>query len=243
MVGAAEAADLVVVDRAGEIGEQRVVDVDGAPRLHLAHVVDDFGDLVPGGHHREHQGVHRVVGDGERVARVEERTVHQEADVGDPRDVRVDHRVQLAVHLYVEARRGEGVAVSDGVHAAGEGRGEPVRDAAQGPDLGGRVGVQGGAQPPLVEVVGVLVRHQDRVGADRGVLFGEAARVDGERPPVLLQTDAGVRLLGQCQVHGVHGVHGPHPATGGVAFLPESRSGRRRRRRRRRAPRSTRRSA
>ena len=65
----------------------------------------------------------------------------------------------------------------------------------QGPDLGGRVGLQGRPQPLLVEVVGVLVRDEDRVRADRGVLLAEAAGVDDERAPVLLQADAGVRLL------------------------------------------------
>jgi hypothetical protein len=52
---AAERADLAVVDRAGEVGEQGVVDVVGALRLDLADVVDDLGDLAPGGHDREHQ--------------------------------------------------------------------------------------------------------------------------------------------------------------------------------------------
>ena len=134
------------------------------------------------------------LGDGERVAGVEDATaVHEVADVGDPRDVRVDHGVQLAVDLDVEAGGGERVAVADGVHAAREGGGELLRDAAQGPELGGRVGLQGGPQPALVEVVGVLVGDQDGVRAERRVRLAEAARVDDERPPVLLQTDAGVR--------------------------------------------------
>ena len=78
----------------------------------------------------------------------------------------MDDGVQFAVHLDVEAGGGEGVAVADGVHPAGEGGGELVGDAAQGPDPGGRVGLQGGPQPVLVEVVGVLVGDQDDVGAD-----------------------------------------------------------------------------
>ena len=155
-------ADLAVVDRAGEVGEQGVVDVDGALRRDLAHVVDDLGDLVPRGVHGQHQRLDRAVRDGEGVARVEDRPVDEVADVGDPRDVRVDHGVQLAVHLDVEAGRGEGVAVADRVHPAREGRGDLLGDAAQRPDLGGRVGVQRRPQPVLVEVVGVLVGDQDR---------------------------------------------------------------------------------
>ncbi|GAA3077254.1 hypothetical protein GCM10020254_21650 [Streptomyces goshikiensis] len=94
---------------------------------------------------------------------MEERTLHEVADVGDAGDVRVDHGVQLAVHLDLEPGGGEGVAVTDGVDAAGIGRGQLLGDAAQGPQGGGRVRVEGGAQPALVVVVGVLVRDEQGV--------------------------------------------------------------------------------
>src|SRR5690606_30632495 len=125
VIGAAEGPDLPVVDRAGEVGEQGVVDVVGALGAHLTDVVDDLGDLVPGGHDRRQQRAHGAVGDGRRVTGVEDRAaVHEVADVGDARDVRVDHGVQLAVHRDVKAGGREGVTVPDRVHAPGEGRGE-----------------------------------------------------------------------------------------------------------------------
>ncbi len=112
-------------------------------RLHLADVVDDLGDLVPGSHDREHQRLDRLLGHGEGVALVEDATTVDEiADVRDARDVRVDHGVQFTVHLDVEARGGERVAATDGVHTAREGRGDLLRDRLQRPDLGRRVGLQ-----------------------------------------------------------------------------------------------------
>ena len=137
-----------------------------------------------------------MVGDGEGVAGVEDpAAVDEVADVGDARDVRVDHGVQFAVDLDVEAGGGERVAVADGVHAARERGRELLGDGLQRPDLRGRVGVQGRPQPLLAEVVGVLVRDEDRVRAEGGVLLAEGAGVEDERAAVLLQTDTGVRLL------------------------------------------------
>lgn len=176
MFGAAELTDLAVVDRPGEVGQQGVVDVVGPLRLDLAHVVDDLGDLVPRRHDGEHQRLDRVVGDGEGVAGVEHlAAVDEEPDVGDARDVRVDHRVQFTVDLYVETGGGEGVAVTDGVHAAGEGRRDLLGDGPERPDLGGRVVLHRGAQPQLVEVVRVLVGDEDGIRAERGVLLAESA--------------------------------------------------------------------
>src|SRR5690606_33134364 len=115
VLGPAEGADLAVVDRPGEVGEQRVMDVVRAFGADLADVVDHLGDLVPGRHDGQHQRLDRAVGDGERVAGVEQLpAVDEVADVGDARNVRVDHGVQFAVDLHVEAGGGEGVPVPDG---------------------------------------------------------------------------------------------------------------------------------
>ena len=192
VLGAAQLVDHGVVDRPGVVLEQAVVDVDGPLRRDLADVVDDLGDLVPGRVHRQQQRVDGAAGDGERVARVEDRAVRQVADVGDARDVGVDDGVQLAVHLDVEAGGGEGVALADGVHPAGEGGGRAARRRCQRPDLGRRVGFHARPQPALVEVVRVLMGDQDRVRADRRVLLAEHTGVDDERLPVLLQPDTGM---------------------------------------------------
>jgi hypothetical protein len=134
---------------------------------------------------------------GQRVAGMEDRTVHEVTDVGDPRDIRVDHRVPLAMHLDVESGEGEGIALANSVHPIGECGGNLVGDNRRRPQPGRRVRLQSEAQPLLVEVVEVLVSDEDGVRAGRRVLLAPQTRVDDEDATVILQAHAGMSPFGE----------------------------------------------
>ena len=114
-----------------------------------AEVVDHVAGLEPGGADRDQQRVDRVLGDGERVAGVEQLAVDQEAGVHHQRDVGVDERVVHAVDVHVEAGHLERVAVLDLVHLVAE-LGHLRADGLVGPQ--GQAGVTGqrGADRVLV---------------------------------------------------------------------------------------------
>ena len=72
--------------------QQSVVDRVRLVGVHGPHVVDELAVLRPGRVQRQQQRRHRLVRHGQRVAGVEHLPADQEADVGDPRDLRVDLR-------------------------------------------------------------------------------------------------------------------------------------------------------
>src|SRR5580704_4154564 len=83
--------------------EDRVVDGVAAGGGDGAEVVDHLPRLQPGGADRDQQGADRILGDGERVAGVEQFALDQETGVHDQRDVPVDERVVDAVDVHGEA--------------------------------------------------------------------------------------------------------------------------------------------
>ncbi len=177
--------------------QQPVVQREGPGGADGAGVVDHLGLLGPGRVHRQQQRGDLLLGQGQRVAGVEDLAVDQEPDVEHLRDVRVDHRVPLAVDLDREAGRVEGVAVADPLHPALAEAGQPLGDGRVGPDPQRRVGLGGLPQPVLQEVVRVLVGDQHGVRPGHGLGLGEAAGVEDDGLPVLLQPHAGVSELGE----------------------------------------------
>ena len=76
-------------DHEPEFAEHGIVDGETPTRVHLAEVIDELGGLQPRSAHRDKQRRHMLAGNGERIAGMEELTVHQEPYVGDDRDLPV----------------------------------------------------------------------------------------------------------------------------------------------------------
>jgi EmrB/QacA subfamily drug resistance transporter len=177
--------------------EDRVVDAVAAGRGDGAEVIDHLRCLQPRGADGEQERVHRVLGDGEGVAGVEQLGVDQETGVHHERDVRVDERVVHAVDVHVEAGDLERVAVLDLVHPVAE-LAELGADRLVGPQGHAGIAGQRGADRVRVQVVRVLVGDHDRGGAVQGGgRVAPAARVDDQGGAVLLQPDARVPELGE----------------------------------------------
>src|SRR5690606_5448717 len=113
------------------------------------------------------------------------------ADVLHDGQVGVVLQVPLAEHVHPEPSRLEVVAVP--YHADLQRQvGQLGGDGLARPHL--QVG-GGGGEPVDVQVVGVLVGDEHRVGAVEHRVTGERAGVDDEDLPVLLQPYAGVPVL------------------------------------------------
>ena len=70
--------------------------------------------------------------------------------------------------------------------------------AGRGVKHRGRIGGEGLDHGLLVDVVGVFVRDQDRLGAGQGGPgFGEHARIKGDGMALLFEADTGVGVLGE----------------------------------------------
>jgi mannose-6-phosphate isomerase len=199
--GQAPLAEQAAGQAQADVAEQHLVDLDDLLRSHRAHVVGGLGDLHPRSAGRQQQGGHRGVRHEERVTRVVQAAVDQVANVRDPRDVWVDLRVLVAVHPDVEGRHGELVARRDRGELVGVGTEHPAQRARRvHPQPGPRRERLGDRR--LVDVVEVLVREENRVGArdDLRGAGGERAGVDDDLRAVLLQHNAGMLVLGQ--LHG-----------------------------------------
>jgi len=177
--------------------EDRVVDGETAGGPDGAEVVDHLPRLEPRGADRHQERADRIFGDRERVARVEQVAVDQEAGVGDQRDVLVDARVVLSVDMNGEAGHLERVPVPDLTRPAAE-LGELRGDRRVGPQRQVLVGPQRGADRLGVEMVRVLVGDQDRGGSGQGRgRVAPRAGVDDQNGAVLLQPDARMPELGE----------------------------------------------
>jgi histidyl-tRNA synthetase len=147
--------------------EDRVVNGVAARGPDGAEVVDHLPRLEPRGADRDQERADRILWDRERVARVEQVAVDQEAGVDYPRDVLVNQSVVLPVDVHGEASHLRRVAVPDLMHPVAE-LAELRGDRRVGPQRKVRVGPQRGAYSFRVEMVRVLVGNQDRGGSGQG---------------------------------------------------------------------------
>src|SRR4029077_14881914 len=137
------------------------MDAVAALRPYRADEVDRFGELQPGRLHRDEQGPHLAVGYVQGVDRVIETVVDLVADIRAGLGVSVNRRMIAANSANADTGRVEGLA--------GRYRGEvkAIDRSARG-----RIDRQLAAgQVPHVDVVAVLVRHQNRVASVQGLGF------------------------------------------------------------------------
>src|ERR1022692_963033 len=163
-------------------------------RLHGTRVVDHLRCLQPRCADRQQQGLDRLAGDREGVARVKELAVDSESDVRYQWHVRMDRSVILAVDVHVEARGSERVPMTHGVHPGAE-VSELRGYRRAGPQLEPGVALQRCPHDPGVEVVGMLVRDQDGVRSGQRILAAPYTWIEHDRLAVAFQPDAGMPEL------------------------------------------------
>ena len=110
----------------------------------------------------------------------------------------MDQRVLAAVRRDGEPAGVELLAGLDRADLLAELGRQPVRDRTRCEQRQPRVGLQRGADLVRVDVIGVLVRDQDRAGAVECLLdLAERAGIDDQAAVTVVEPDARVRELGQ----------------------------------------------
>lgn len=168
-----------------------------------------------------------AIRDNERVPRVEDVFVHEVADVGHDRNLRVDEGMLASEGTNREAPRFKGRPGFDGVYpiaVVARLHGQLGSDSRGCVHLQSGVSLEGPDDGVRVHVVSVLMGDQHRVGAGEGFLgLGKSPGVDHEDLAVLLQADTSVGELGELHAASLgrasNGVHEPTSERGLLVTL------------------------
>lgn len=198
---AGQSADEVGEGVAAHVAQHEVVHLDDARRRHGPHEVDGLVELGPRAARGEQQKLDRRIGHDVRITGVVDRAVDDVADVVHLGNIGVDRRVVLTDHGHLEARNLEGITARHRGHAVVVHL-ERVhyRRGCPDPEVGLRV--ERSVQDARVEVVRVVVRHENGGGAgDELCGVGRVgAGVDDKGFCSLREDDGGVGVLGEFHV-------------------------------------------